>query len=93
MADEQEWRATTPRRPRDPVTVVLGVVAGLGGCALLWALALTAIFAVDPDRPSNPVDNTRSSHATPRHPATTPPAELGRESPPPPTAQQHRETP
>lgn len=57
---ENEWFATAPRRPHDPVKVVLRVVVGLGCCGLAWALVLMAIFAVDPDRPSSPIDTTHA---------------------------------
>lgn len=92
MADEQKWHATPPRRPHDPIKVVHGGLAGLGGCGLLWALTPMAIFAVDPDRPYNPVDSTTPTHATPRYPASAPPSEIGRESPPSPPAHQSRGT-
>jgi hypothetical protein len=49
------------------VKFVLSVLAGLGGCALLWALAMMAIFAGNQGRPSSTVDTT-----TPVHTSTAP---------------------
>jgi hypothetical protein len=66
---EEKWYPTTPRRSRDPVKVVLLVMAGFGCCGLLWALVLVAIFVSNPDRPSGSFVTTTSAPITPARPA------------------------
>jgi hypothetical protein len=83
VVTDDKWYPTTPRRPRDPVKTVVSVLAGLGGGVVLWALALMAIFAGNPDRPASPGDTTTPVHASPTRTESTRPTPDAPPTPPP----------